>query len=51
MQKSARKNISPSLSYDFSSNPDLLVNTVRTKPSNRDTEHSQKVHSFQQQTF
>ena len=28
-------------------NPDLPVNKVRAKPSNRDTENSQKVHSLQ----
>ena len=32
-------------------NPDLPVNTVRAKPSNPDTENSQKAHSFEQQTF
>ena len=31
-------------------NRDLLENTVQAEPSNCDTEHSQKVHSFEQQT-
>ena len=49
MQKFAW-NIIPCLGYDFLKNPDLSVNTVRVKPSNRGTKNSQKVYSFAQQT-
>ena len=45
------KNIFPSLRYNFliiTINRDLTVNTLHEKPLNRDTEKSQKVHSFGQ---
>ena len=50
MQNSARKNIIPSLSYNFILNPYLPVNTIYAQPSNCDTVTSQKVHSFEQET-
>ena len=48
MLNTASKNIVPSPELFFFENRDSRVITLRTKPLYRDTEKSQKVHSFGQ---